>query len=138
MYLSYLMGGSRISDNDLRQIGVEIAEAMKTGDRRIRIPNEARDQYWSLVREKMEPGFWNEFLNEKEISFLFKFKDGHIKEFMLSQENEKEIDTLAAQFNNEQPTSSVNVYRWLAKNEWYREVMLKQYRPLIERTDVQK
>ena len=52
------------------------------------------EQYKKLIREKMTPGFWNEFLDENGIYFIFKLESGDIKEYTLSHENEQEIDNL--------------------------------------------
>ena len=83
-YLSYLMGAERIEDKELEDLSVKIKNKDSDGDRSIKIPEDRLSQYIELIKNKLTNGFWNEIIGAKEIIFIFKFKDGSIKEFKLS------------------------------------------------------
>ena len=132
-YLSYLMGAENIKDQDLTDLGIDIVEKTDSGSRKLRIPKEKVEGYKTLIREKMTPGFWNEFLNENGIHFIFKLEDGDTKEYTLSPENEQEIDNLCAKLNNEPPEKTANVYKYISDNDFYHDLMLEHYKDMIER-----
>ena len=131
-YLSYLMGADAISDKELGDLGVEIVDTTDTGNRKLRIIKDI-EAYKDLIRAKMTPGFWNEFLNENEIHFIFKLDNGHIEEYILSPDNEQKIDALCAKLNNEPPDKTANVYKYISENSFYHDFMLEHYRAFIER-----
>ena len=133
MNLSFLMGGRDISDEELEAFGIEIVRKNPDGDRSLGIPEECLSEYIKLIKAKLTPGFWNEIVGEKEILFIFKFKDGSIKEQILSTENERENDELCAEFNNEPPGKAHNVYKYISENKFYHDFMLKHYADLINR-----
>lgn len=132
-YLSYLMSAEKIEDNDLTSLNISIEEKMADGDRTLKIPEEKLPQYIELIKAKLNDGFWNEVIGEKEIIFIFKFKDGSIKEYRLSPENEQEIDKLCASFNNEPADKTANVYKYISDNKFYHDFMLEHYADLINR-----
>lgn len=132
-YLSYLMGAKKIEDKELEDLDIKIKNKDSDGDRSIKIPEEKLSQYIELVKNKLTEGFWNEIIGEKEIIFLFKFKDGNIKEYELSPENEQEIDKLCAEFNNEPPEKTANVYKYISENKFYHDFMMKHYADMINR-----
>ena len=133
MNLSFLMGGLDISDKELEVLGIEIVQKNPDGDRSLRISEESLLQYIELIKTKLAPGFWNEIVGEKEILFIFKFKDGSVKEQKLSPENERENDELCAEFNNEPPGKTHNVYKYISENKFYHDFMLEHYADLINR-----
>lgn len=133
MNLSFLMGGDGISDDELEMFGVRIIQKNPSGNRALEIPEEALPQYVGLIKAKLVPGFWNEIVGEKEILFIFKFKDGSIKDQVLSPENEGENDELCAEFNNEPPGKTHNVYKYISENKFYHDFMLEHYADLINR-----
>lgn len=132
-YLSYLMGAEMIEDKDLVDLGISIEEIMADGDRALKIPEEKLSQYIELIKAKLNNGFWNEVIGEKEIIFIFKFKDDSIKEYRLSPKNEQEIDKLCASFNNEPAEKTVNVYKYISDNKFYHDFMMEHYADLINR-----
>jgi|GEM_PF-869626 len=132
-YLSYLMGAEQIQDNELEALGVEIKETKADGHRTLIIPEGKLPQYIELIKEKLTNGFWNEIIGEKEIIFIFKFKDGRIKEYKLSPQNEQEIDNLCAEFNNEPPDKTANVYKYISDNKFYHDFMMTHYADMINR-----
>lgn len=132
-HLSYLMGAENIQDAELEYLDVKIKDKTSDGDRMLIIPNDKLSQYIKLIKVKLTNGFWNEIVGEKEIIFIFKFQDGHIEEYKLSLENEREIDKLCAEFNNESPDATINVYKWLSDNKFYHDFMMEYYTDMINR-----
>ena len=131
--LSYLMGAENIKDTELEGLGVEIKETKPDGDRTLIITDEKLPQYIELIKSKLTNGFWNEVIGEKDIIFIFKFKDGHTEEYKLSLDNEKEIDKLCAEFNNEPPDKTANVYKYISDNKFYHDFMIEHYADMINR-----
>lgn len=125
------MGAENIEEGELRALGVEIVSKSKSGYYKIRIPDAGVEGYKELVRQKMQAGFWNEFVGKEEIYFIFKFLDGSLKEFVLSKENEPEISKLTAEFNHEPPGKTDIVYKYLSENDFYRDFMFKYYSRFI-------
>src|SRR3989344_2012603 len=132
-FLSYLMGAERIEDKELEDLSVKIENKDSDGDRSIKIPEDKLPQYIELIKNKLTNGFWNEIIGANEIIFIFKFKDSSIKEFKLSPENEQEIDKLCAEFNNEPPDKTANVYKYISDNKFYHDFMVEHYSDMINR-----
>ena len=116
-FLSYLMGAEGIQSQELEDSNVEIVKT-EGESRMLKIPQENLSQYIELIKEKLSNGFWNEIIGEKEIIFIFKFKSGEVKEIKLSKETEAEIDKLCAEFNNEPPDKTANVYKQSLKTKF--------------------
>lgn len=127
------MGADDIQDKELENLDIEIQDRTSDGIRMLVVPEEKLAQYIELIKAKLTNGFWNEIVGEKEIIFIFKFKDGHIKEYMLSPENEKEIDDLCIEFNNEPPDLTPNVYKYISDNKFYHDFMMEHYSDMINR-----
>ena len=127
------MGASRIDDKDLSNLGISIEETKPDGDRCLKMSEENLAQYIELIKNKLDVGFWNEIVGEQDIVFIFKFKDGSIKEYRLTVDNEHEIDKLCAEFANEQPEKTANIYKYISDNKFYHDFMLEHYADLINR-----
>lgn len=127
------MGAGEIQDQELENLNIEIVGKTESGSRMLKIPQESVPQYVELIKAKLTPGFWNEIIGSEEIIFIFKFKDGTVNEHKLSPETEAEIDRLCAEFNNEPPDKTANVYKYLSENEFYHDFILEHYSPLINR-----
>ena len=132
-YLSYLMGADQIEDKDLVDLDISIEETKSDGDRCLKISVDKLPQYIQLIKGKLNNGFWNEIVGEQEVIFIFKLKDGSIKEYRLSHENEQEIDKLCAEFNNEPSEKTANVYKYISDNNFYHDFMMEYYAELIDR-----
>lgn len=132
-YLSYLMGADNISDDEIKSLSISIEEKSNDGDRSLKIPEEKLSQYIKLIETKLSEGFWNEIIGTKEIVFIFKFNDDSIKKYILSPENEQEIDKLCAEFNNEPADKTANVYKYISDNKFYHDFMVEHYSNLINR-----
>lgn len=127
------MGAKKIRDKKLKDLNIEIGGRTKSGSRKLKIPQQHLSEYIDLIKARLTEGFWNEIVGSEEIIFIFKFKDGTLKEFKLSTENEPEIDKLCAEFNNEPSDKTANVYKYLSENEFYHDFMLEHYSSLINR-----
>lgn len=135
-YLSYLMGGDDISDEEIKLLDVSIEVKNDDGDRSLKIPAEKLPQYIELIKTKLSKGFWNEIIGANEIIFIFKFDDSSIKKYILSPENEQEIDKLCAKFNNEPEDKTANVYKYISENKFYHDFMIEYYSDLINRKKI--
>ncbi len=122
---SYLMGCSRISDEDLEKIGVKIVEKTADGDRKIEIPEtkESWKAYEELLIEKMESGYWNEQIGV-ESGFIWKSKEGCSEVSGLQEGTENWViertNELLDSIHSELRITG-NLWEFLAKNAWYRE-----------------
>ena len=132
-HLSYLMGVKNLSDRQLKEVGVKIESKNTDGDRTIKVPEEKLSGYIEIVKDSLNPGFWNEIIGAKKIVFIFKFKDGVIREYKLSPNNEKEISKLCTQFNNDPIEKTANVYKYISENKFYHDFMVEHYSDLINR-----
>jgi len=120
--ISYLMGGEHISDEDLTAIGVRIAGT--DGDSRmLEIPADRLAAYQDLIRAKLSPGFWNEYIGV-QTGFIFKHTDGTLEEFSRIEPRYDRIVELCAQFANEKVENVGNLWSYLLQNPWYREWLL--------------
>jgi len=117
---SYLMGASQISDEDLINIGIKIVKKNDSDSRELEIENNRVDEYEKLILEKLDNGFWNEYIGD-EIVFIFKNKEGKTERIVLSEETEEIIDRLAAEYNGENWTQKQSVWAWIAENDWYKD-----------------
>ena len=127
------MGADWIEDKDLLNLGIDIVERVDSGSRKIMIPSEGIEGYKKMIKEKMSNGFWNEFLDKNNIHFIFKFKNGDIKEYILSSENEQEIGKRCAEFSSEPPNKTTNVYKYISDNAFYHDFMTEHYKEMIAR-----
>lgn len=133
LYLSYLMGAESITNVDIEGLGVSIEETKSDGDRTLKIPKEKLSEYIELIKSKLTNGFWNEIVGEKEIIFVFKFKDGLVKEYELSLEIEKEVSTLCSEFTGVPLDKTANVYKYISGNKFYHDFMMEHYTDMINR-----
>jgi hypothetical protein len=122
-YLSFLMGARAVSDEELRALGIEIAERYGKGRRGLLVPATSISAYAELLREKLEPTYWNEIVGRTEIVFWFKLADGTLKELAYSPESRDEIARLCSELNRDPIEKTSDVPRYLAGNRFYRELM---------------
>lgn len=132
-YLSYLMGAEKINDQELLDLGVKIKDTTESGSRKLVIPAEKLDLYLKLIEKKLTDGFWNEVVGSDRIIFVFKLKNGEIKRYVLSPDNEREIDDLCAKLNSEPPDKTANVYKYISENDFYHDFMVEHYADMINR-----
>lgn len=67
------------------------------------------------ICETLENGFWNEYLGKDKV-FIFKFKNGEIKKYILNKDNENEILKLCCEFANYKFES---IDKMLRENDFY-------------------
>ena len=125
------MGGEDITDDELMSLGIEVAGKFES--RMLKIPEQSLGQYVELIKTKLTKGFWNEIVGPKDILFVFRFNDGHTEEFILSPDNEQQIDRLCAEFNDELPEKTINVYKYISNNDFYHNFMTEHYADMINR-----
>jgi hypothetical protein len=127
------MGANDIQDKMLQDLGIEILGKSESGSRKLKIPATSVTNYYSLIKDKLPKGFWNETIGDKNIKFIFKFKDGVIKEYLLSPDNENEIGNLCSNFSGDSTDKTANVYKYISGNDFYRDFMIKYYSNLVNR-----
>lgn len=113
MNYSYVMGVSNIdklkeNDFEIEQYGSNYG---------ISFPDNKSRIFEEYIYENLQNGFWNEYLG-KEIVFIFKFKDGSVKRYVLNNYNEKEILNLCEKFAN---CKFESIDKMLKDNSFYRE-----------------
>lgn len=111
MNYSYVMGIENIEFLKLNNI--EIKSFGKNYG--VTFSDELIELYEEFICGALQNGFWNEYLG-KEIVFIFKFKDGTVKKFILNDENENEILKLCCDFAQCEFSSIMNM---LKENEFY-------------------
>jgi len=117
-YLSFLMGADAISDRELTDLGVQILAGASSPFRGLLVPGGSLPAYKALIREKLTPGFWNDILGRHEILFIFKLKDGSVRELAFSEATRLEIARL-----NDPIEKTSDMPRYLAGNQLYREAI---------------
>lgn len=123
---SYLMGGDDITDRELEKMGIKITDKTDKGYKKLEIPVQVLPKYEKLIEQKLEPGYWNEYIGN-DVVFIFKHKNGDIKRLVLNNNTEEEIDKLANDFVGESLSGEiVSVWRWLAENDWYTPVIIQE------------
>jgi len=93
MNYSYLMGVSNIEK--LKENGFKIQSF--EDDYGVSFSDEKIEIFEQYIYKTLENGFWNEYLGKEKV-FIFKFKDGNIKRFILNKDNEKQILKLCCEF----------------------------------------
>lgn len=124
---SILMGGKNIGDEALLNMGITILEKESDGTRTLKIPFHSLNTYSSLIKERMEIGFWNEFSTQRGFQFVFKKKNGEILEYELSSETNECVDRLSAELLGEKWEKPTNVYQWktwISKHHAYANLLL--------------
>ena len=122
-YLSLLMGAEAISDKEITDLGATILKGAGTPFRGLLVPAGSLPAYKALIREKLTPGFWNDILGRHEILFIFKLKDGSVRELAFSEATRPEIARLCSLLNNDPIEKTSDMPRYLAGNTFYRELI---------------
>lgn len=122
------MGAQKITDQELKQLGLEIVGKSEGGSRKLHVPPSALVQYEQLVSDKIDNGFWNDIIGEKEIVFIFKLTDGSVKRLVLSDTTKQEIAQLCSQLNGDPIEKTSDTLNYLAGNDFYTNFILKHHR----------
>lgn len=123
-YLSVLMGAPTLSELELEEAGVRVLRRIAPGVLGLLVPASSVRRYHQLVRAHLEPGFWNDLVGRDEILFVFKLRDGVMKEFTLCDDNREEIARLCSELNGDPFELTSDLPRYFAANPFYRDVML--------------
>jgi len=126
-YLSLLMGAPSLSEAALLAAGVRILERYGENLLGLLVPADSVPAYKELVRDGLQPGFWNDLVSPEEIVFVFKFRDGTVREFVLDDENRAEISVLCSEFNGDPPEKTRDLPNYFAANRFYRDVMVAHH-----------
>lgn len=126
--LSYLMGASQITNEQLTALGIEIVGTTGSGARKLRIPLDKRAIYIDLVKDYLDDGYWNEIVAPDDIDFIFKHKNGNVQTYVLDSENESEIAALCSEFNGDPLDETKDIIAYLTKNDFYGDFIKKQYK----------
>jgi hypothetical protein len=121
--LSFLMGGDAIRDDELTGIGITIVRGAGSPFRSLLVPSSRLEDYKALVRAKLSPGYWNEIVGRREVSFIFKLADGSLRELELSEATRPEIARLCSALNQDPIEKTSDMPRYLAGNPFYRELI---------------
>ena len=118
MNYSYVMGIDKI--NKLKEENFEIQQfgnsfGVVFSDEKIKLFEE-------YICKSLKNGFWNEYLGKEKV-FIFKFKDGNIKRFILNKDNEKQILKLCCEFADYEFES---IDKMLNENNFYAKTYFKR------------
>lgn len=118
MNYSYVMGIDNI--DKLKNKNLEIKSfgnhyGITFSDKEIKLFEE-------YIYKSLENGFWNEYLGKEKV-FIFKFKDGKIKKYVLKDDNEEEVLRLCCEFANCQFKSIDDMLR---NNSFYAETYYRE------------
>ena len=111
MNYSYVMGVNNI--DILIENGFEIENFKNNYG--VSFPNEKIEVFEKYIYDTLKNGFWNEYLGEEKV-FIFKFKDGKIKKYILNDENKEEILELCSKFAN---CKFESIDKMLMENSFY-------------------
>jgi hypothetical protein len=126
-YISLLMGTPTLSEAELRSAGVRILERYGDSLLGVLVPRDSIPAYKKLVCEHLRPGFWNDLVSPEEILFVFKLRDGTLREFVLSDANRQEIARLCSDLNGDPLERTSNLPSYFAANPLYRDVMVAHH-----------
>lgn len=122
-YKSYLMGASKITDSDLTNLNIEIIKDSDPAIRKLTIPSESIEKYKELIRQKLDLGYWNDFVGDDQIYFIFKMPDGEVIEHTYSGDDRLKIAKLCTKLNNDPIEKTSNLLDYLAENEFYTDIV---------------
>lgn len=118
MNYSYVMGVNNI--DKLKQNNFKIKSF--ENDYGVIFTDDNIELFEKHICEELKNGFWNEYLGQEKV-FIFKFKDGKIKRYVLNNDNEKEILQLCCEFAEYQFES---IDKMLRDNDFYAKTYFKK------------
>ena len=126
MARTYIMGQQNIASADIEAIGGRVDSIDDSGHMCVEFPVSKFKEFEELINKKMESGFWNEYLTNEKVVFIFKHKDGRLERFVLNDNNAHEILTLGHKFNNQSETRPQETpWNWFVHNSWYSPIIQK-------------
>ena len=126
MARTYIMGQKNITKNDIESLGGKVESVTDKGYLCVEFPITKTAEFEKIISEKMEPGFWNEYMTNEKVVFIFKYKDGKLERFELDDENAHKICVIGNQFNDDpEPRADETAWQWLENNSWYAPIVPK-------------
>lgn len=119
MNYSYVMGIDNINKLKEENFGIQQfgnSFGVVFSDEKIKLFEE-------YICKSLKNGFWNEYLGKDKV-FIFKFKNGEIKRYVLNEDNEQEILKLCCEFASYEFES---IDKMLRENEFYAENYYNKY-----------
>lgn len=114
MYYSYVMGVS----SDILKLKDKGFIIEKDNENYMITFSSDKSKIWEeYIIENLKNGYWNEYIGE-DIVFIFKFNNGKVKRYVLSQENNNEILQLCCEFAD---TKFSSIKDMLADNKFYKD-----------------
>lgn len=113
MNYSYVMGVNNI--DELKKDNFKIISLKD--DYGVIFDDNKAELFEKYICATLENGFWNEYLGKDKV-FIFKFKDGETKKYVLNNDNEKEILKLCCEFAE---CEFESIDKMLRDNEFYAE-----------------
>ena len=127
---SVLMGFDNIHSEELVSLGIKEVWPADKNHKYIEIPENSLPAFEKLIREKMTPGFWNEYITHQRVIFIFKDKNGLVERLELTPGTDNKINRLSAIYNNE-PEPKGSVWNWLPDVPFYKELFIHTERGIL-------
>ncbi|MBO5323923.1 MAG: hypothetical protein J6A88_07485 [Oscillospiraceae bacterium] len=116
MYHSYVMG----VDDSIRELTVEGFEIKNDGNNyMVAFPKEKSSVWEAFISAHLELGYWNEYLTEYGVVFLFHLEDG-IKRYEVYDFNNNEVLSLCEKLCE---CKFESLKHMLTGNHYYREII---------------
>ena len=88
--------------------------------------SENKSYLWEeFICRELKSGFWNEYIGDNKIVFIFKFENGEIKKYIFDDSNNTEILNLCCEFAN---TKFGSIKEMILGNKFYKETVKYFYR----------
>lgn len=113
MNYSYVMGVNNI--NELKQNNFKLKSFGNNYG--VIFDDNKIEKFEKYICETLNDGAWNEYLGKEKV-FIFKFKNGEIKKYILESNNEKEILKLCCKFTD---CKFESIDKMLRENSFYKE-----------------
>jgi len=121
---SYLMGVGDI-DDELNKIGVTISGRSESGNYKLIVPVDKLNIYEKLVEKKLQPEYWNEYVNGDEIVFNFKHHDSKVERLVYNKNTKQlTIDRIIELCNEFSKSNETSVENIVFGNDWYQPTYL--------------
>ena len=118
-YRSYIMGQNDISEEDIIALAGKVEKVTDNGHMCVAFPASAARKFEQLITDKMQPGFWNEYVG-RETVFIFKDKKGNAERIVWTPETEATLVERCSQFAG---TTFTSIGDMLQSNSWYNEFL---------------
>lgn len=113
---SFVMGGDEALKNKL-ELCCDLVEPFESSYRVV-FNILHKDEFATVIKEHLRPGFWNEYITPNSVDFIFKDLDETIKTYTATTQNAPYILSLCRRFAKQQFTS---LEIMLSENSWYKE-----------------